>query len=157
MKNFTSDIIKLNKIIHPDISFSYKSKIILNILINNIFKKLIKKLGEKTILADLEHIFCSELYNHFIKNYNKWIDNIIFDINKVKHFCKKRDFDTNEIKLITCIMEYIFAEILETTGLYILNVNKNIYKSDLILMTISKDKEIDDFFKKLDINYYLKL
>ena len=160
MKNFAFDIIKLNKVVHPDLNFSHNSIIFLNKLFVSVLLNIVKQINPQYILQDLKKIFGNDLYNQFIKNYNIWIQNIIIDVNKIKYFCKNKDFSTNEIKLLSCVIEYLFVEILEISGLYILKNRKNTYTSNSILISISKDKEIKDLFKLFNINYdiiYLNL
>jgi len=160
MNNFASDIIKLNKVIHPDLIFSHNSIIFLNKLFIKTLVNMIKQINPQNILQDLKKIFGNDLYNQFLKNYNIWIQNIVIDVNKIKYFCKNKEFKLYEIKLLSCIIEYLFVEIMEISGLYALKNRKNTYTTHSILISITKDKEINDLFKLFIINYdiiYLNL
>jgi len=142
-ENFDNDIKEFTKdMFDKYIDISKEALEYLNLIIN----KLIFYIVENTtinIKDMIKNFFTLDLANHAISqcSKSKKITKLIFDKNKVKNILLKyyvEDISDKQLKIITCLLEYIYAEILENS----LKNNKN-DKIDInnIKDGISNDKE----------------
>lgn len=159
MFNFIKEILLINRSIHPEVQISGNSKVYLNTIINKILMFIINNLKRGLNLdQNFKEILGAELYKHAILNCNsesgKWINIFVLQTQKINDICNKHNIylEPNELKFLTCSLEYILAEILELSGNACRDNRKVRLSNDHVNIAIRNDKELADLFSIMDIN-----
>lgn len=169
-----TDIIKILHQIYPKFKLTKESQMFYSCFVNSFYKHLVENADDHRIdnnknLLDMddinstiENLLVGGLYTHAIKEaklaYSRYINNnnngltidpLIFDklfiINKVT-------IQDGVLQYITAIIEYLLAEILESSGRNCRDRynNTTIYLDD-IKKICTDDEELNNLFSKLDI------
>ena len=120
-------------------------------IINNLKKGLNLDQNFKQILGP-------KLYEHAMSNCGpisgKWINILLVTSKKIKDMCIKYNvyLEENEIKFLSCTLEYILTEILELSGNACRDNRKVRLYNEHINIAIRNDIELADLFSIMDIN-----
>jgi len=162
MFNFIKEILLINRLMHPDVQISSHSKVYLNTIVNKFLMFIITCIKEGSNLNKrFKDILGSELYNHTIlnceSNSGKWTSisgYINISSKKINDICIKHNvyLDENEIKFLSCAIEYMLSEILELSGNACRDNKKIRLSNDHINIAIRNDNELSDLFGIMDIN-----
>ena len=158
MFDFIKQILFISKQVHPSIQISNDSKVYLNMVINKFLMFIINTLKKVSKLEqNFEGILGPEMYRNLISNCKPIIGNlksIAVPSKKINDICIKHNLylSNEEIKFLSCAIEYILAEILELSGNVCRDSRKIRLNNDFINTAIRKDKELSDLIGLLDIN-----